>query len=306
MPASLKRPLQPNEILVFLHIPKTAGTSLSDILHHQFPPQTILQVTGIQFPGFQDYQRNAAHTVMTFTDYVAAAEDPDLHLGQFRLIRGHIPYQPPQFQTRQFVYMTMLRHPARRLFSWYQHIRQHKDNPWHDQANTLSFGQFICQDDIRAPMQDNMVSYLLNRVPETQGDLEEACTRLEQMAFVGITEQFEASMNLLHYTFDWTYDSRARRLNTGKVKLNDTDLSTEVRERLHQLTAYDQQLYDYGVELFNQRCQQISCGELAQSPQRTPSIPVPQMDLPRRVYHQLVPLSVRLKMRNVREAILGR
>lgn len=259
IPPPLKHKLQSDEILMFFHIPKTAGTSLAALLSEQFPPTAILQVANLQYPGGKSEQRKAPHTMIDFEAYKEAKITPDYRLAKYRLIRGHLLFDPPVFQTRQTVYMTILRQPIERLFSLYQHIHMIHDNPLYHEVKSLSFEQFVQNKELRVHFRDQMTTHILGRSPKDQGDMEEAYKNLERMHYIGITEYFVESMCLLHYTFNWEYRFHdPPYLNPGLIKVDRDQTSPDTYELLQELTIYDQMLYDYGLRIFNERCRKMA------------------------------------------------
>lgn len=257
-------PLQDHEILFFLHIPKTAGTTLVDVLAKQFPPQQILQVADMGYESVQGFLQQVQHVVMDRSDYEVAKQLADQTLGRFQLIRGHVCYGPPAFNHFQAVYMTMLRNPLERVFSLYQHVSVHADNPLHATAKDLSFDQFIRTPDFHTHISNQMTSYILGRRPTSVGDMEEACQHLDQMRFVGITEFFAHSMALLHYTFGWEYEGEMKHLNRSVKKVERSTLAPDTFDLIRQFNEFDIPLYEYGVTLFNQRCRQMAADLFAE------------------------------------------
>lgn len=96
----MKYKLDENSILYFLHIPKTAGTSLKKILDSQFNPESIVM------------QESWFHLL----------ESNDLNFVQYQLIRGHYGYGVHHIINKKPIYITMLREPTSQLISWYNHI----------------------------------------------------------------------------------------------------------------------------------------------------------------------------------------
>lgn len=85
--------------LLFLHIPKTAGTSLKRFLYHQLPVQDCL----LDPPAAYPYE-------------------PGM-LDRFRLVAGHLDYDFVGHYLRRPFVLTCLRHPVERALSAYYYQR---------------------------------------------------------------------------------------------------------------------------------------------------------------------------------------
>src|SRR4026208_439750 len=94
------------EVLCFLHIPKTAGLSLTDFIKSQFAP----------------FESNST------TDLSDFIKTPQEEIAKYKFIAGHFPYNVSNFVQRKLVYITVLRDPVERTVSHYAHIRR---NPAH-------------------------------------------------------------------------------------------------------------------------------------------------------------------------------
>src|SRR6266481_2545099 len=103
------------EALVFLHIPKTAGTTLNRIIEWQYNPLSIFTV---------DPHRIRA-TVQRFR---TLSEDRRRRL---RVVRGHLFYGIHEYLPQGATYITMLREPVARFLSSYYFILRRPLHPLH-------------------------------------------------------------------------------------------------------------------------------------------------------------------------------
>ncbi len=78
----------------------------------------------------------------------------------------------------------------------------------------------------------------------------QACENLDKLSFVGITEQFQDSAFLLCQTFGWKKWYYMPQ-NVSKNKKQIHLLKTNFSSRIAQLNQLDQELYDRGLEIFN-------------------------------------------------------
>src|SRR5205823_8424847 len=99
-------PPMDHEALIFLHIPKTAGTTLNRIIEWQYSPLSIftidphgIRATPERFKTLSERRRR-----------------------QLRVVRGHMVYGIHEFLPQCASYMSMLRHPVARLLSAYSFI----------------------------------------------------------------------------------------------------------------------------------------------------------------------------------------
>ena len=93
--------LQNDDILYFLHIPKTAGTTFISIIDEHFDYESI-------FPG-QRWDQLLPKLPINFSKY--------------RLVRGHFGYGIRQLLPKKPVYITMLRNPIEMVPSYHLQIQ---------------------------------------------------------------------------------------------------------------------------------------------------------------------------------------
>ncbi|HMO55961.1 MAG TPA: sulfotransferase family 2 domain-containing protein, partial [Roseiflexaceae bacterium] len=244
----------PDAHVFFLHIPKTAGSSLRLWLETHFDQDQIAD----------PYMMHE----------LAEIDDPAAFLSQYRFIRGHFSYSIiRQLLDHDPLTLTVLRDPVDRFISLWGFLRAYRI---HDllpkvqqyslqQVKTMSLDDFIDaiesnQQSVNFQWQTNLLGSSITVYSPTPrfgmpdaADLACATQRLQQFAWVGLTERFSESLALLAYTFGWWPIHNEPRVNITRVRPKVADLDPTMRERILAISHIDQALYEYGCELFAQR-----------------------------------------------------
>ena len=212
-------------MLVFIHIPKTAGSSFNFILENSF---------GL----------SACHTNHTKKKVF---DQQDLDFAQrffprLRCLSGHNLIDPLRLKIPNPFYLTFLREPVARLLSHYQDSVLKGDN-------TKTFEESVCS---RGIFENLQVKSLAG-----EPNLDKAKHVLEQCHFVGLTEKFDFSLHLLErlcpLKLNLNYVRRrvARSNDIKKAIQSDPRLMELAREK----NELDLQLYEFAVkEVFPNRC----------------------------------------------------
>ncbi|WP_237064722.1 sulfotransferase family 2 domain-containing protein [Microbulbifer guangxiensis] len=211
----------PAEPRLFLHIPKTAGTSFRESLRLSVGDLNIIK----------DYPKQRGHEKSLPYRFLTKIDDPSTlkqHLSKYRSawVSGHVRYSrycqviPPENT------FTFVRHPVDRLVSLYKHRCRHM-------GLKLSFEEFIDQEAVHNTQSKYLPLDLLH-----------------QFAFVGLTEEYAKSLEYLNWKFD---------LNLSEVKRNEApieqqvELDTDILNKIRQKNSEDLALYDAAQELFRKR-----------------------------------------------------
>ena len=249
------------ETYYFLHIPKTAGSTLCfSVLPELF---------------------NLAETCPAH-DYPEILSIPPAELSRFRLFRGHFYYFFARFLSAKPRYLTFLRDPVERTLSLYDHICRDTRHFQHHAMCSLKNG---LRDAVRSPEllppnfqvtalasdldpvrtlalsraahPENLDEYsvvyseMTKRIP-TRDDLAVARQRLEEMEFVGIVERFDESIELLCSTFGWKVPA-FESMNIAPVRTRRDGIASDVLAALMQTHALDFELYEFAKSLFSRR-----------------------------------------------------
>lgn len=227
--------------VVFVHIQKTAGSSLLE---------SLLK------PNVDDHKR----------------VNPRSYLldGNAHCVSGHFPYGLHWCTQRPVKYVTMLRDPVDRAVSWYYFIKDlkrtdlWKPHPLREYAESVTLVEFYenpnysnMQTRFLAGWHYHKAYPLLHRSSTfRQSMLRAAKKHLREHIVFGLQERFDDSISLLQDSMDWNrYEPVPPQAKTGeRPTLKEiNDLNPAVLPRLRELHTLDLQLYQYAVDLFEER-----------------------------------------------------
>ncbi|XP_060047754.1 heparan-sulfate 6-O-sulfotransferase 3 [Erinaceus europaeus] len=184
--------------------------------------------------------------------------------------------------TRNFYYITMLRDPVSRYLSEWKHVQRGATwktslhmcdgrSPTPDELPTcypgddwsgVSLREFMdCTHNLANNRQVRMLAdlslvgcYNLTFMNESERSailLQSAKNNLKNMAFFGLTEFQRKTQFLFERTFNLQFISPFTQFNITRA--SNVDISQGARQRIEQLNVLDVQLYDYAKDLFQQR-----------------------------------------------------
>ncbi|MGC1708240.1 MAG: hypothetical protein WA799_00350 [Nitrosotalea sp.] len=259
---SITYDLKEDDILYFLHIPKTAGMSLVSILDNYFDYDSILLEIAWQ------------ELILTLPR----------DFSRYRLIRGHFGYSIHRILPKKPIFMTMLREPIERTISDYEHMKREALN-----FNLVEFfskkniSDFLTDDSTSWRLTNNQIrhigidrdilahadsivktglgnirpsmtiEYKSDGEPSDEELLEIAKQRLLEFPFFGITERFYDSMLLFAYTFGFRPNINLSKRNVTHNRTRRDDLPEDSIELLLNCTKLDRDLYAYGKDIFDSR-----------------------------------------------------
>lgn len=249
--------LQPDDVLLYVHIPKTGGTSLISILDSKFPERKI-------FPLHSPANENL---FWAFTPQ---------ELKQFRFVRGHYrfgPYDESVYRhiSQNPICITMLRDPIQRTVSSYRHIIRTPDHRLHATllANGSTLRDYLTREEYLPQITNLQTRIVVGAYPARPSGLRRRKTisdktmvmfakqRLEQYAFVGLMERFEESIELLTYTFDWPDVEEIPRLNIASDSFSPESIEEDLLEIMRHKTALDRKLYHHAQNIFQGRVERM-------------------------------------------------
>lgn len=230
-------------LLLFVHIPKTAG-------------QTVVQILRNQYRG--RFARVDPHAEPDPDRPELQAELREAKRAGNRVIVGHFPYGVGRWLEGPCRYVTFLRDPVDRVISRYYYLIGRPGTP-HGDLLRAHPGGLENAIDLQEEFQ-NWQTRVMAGVREEDGryDPHEPCTEetlarakanLKRCAAVGFTERFDESLVLMKLALGWGTPAYVRR-NTTKQRPQLQEVPPHVLELIEERNRLDRALYDYGVELF--------------------------------------------------------
>lgn len=223
--------------LIFLHLPKTGGITLSHILWRQYRSAEI-------YPFIRQEK------------YPAVLALPQSERDKYRLFQGHIPYGLHEYLSRPSVYMTQLREPIQTALSSYfyfelgyrQDILKEKIEWTQPTLDQLRYGT------MRLSFNNMQTRYVAGALATNLGEMTRemlalAKARLITFAVVGLMEQFDASVVLMAKALQWNAPYYVAS-NVRRQRPRTMDLAPDVREWLTEQNQLDTELYEHAKQLF--------------------------------------------------------
>lgn len=228
----------PTKHLIFLHIPKTAGTTLALVLSRQYIGQPVSRL--------YDAESNKRFRKMTQTER-----------DRFACVMGHPRFGIHQMFSSETTYITMLRDPLQQVVSSYHFVRKLDWHTRYESAHTLSLADYVekfrhgeRQTRLLTGAEDFEVS---TRAVEPLPDnaLAVAKQNLDTyFSVVGLTEAFDMSLMLLQHVLGWKNVHYVQRnINHARPR----ELDTATLTRLETLCATDLELYAYARQRFDEQ-----------------------------------------------------
>jgi hypothetical protein len=223
----------------FIHLQKTAGTTLIHRLPRCFRPNEI-------YPNASD---GAIERAVISVDYLRSRWR--IRGNEIRIVTGHFPLCTTELLGGNFTTLTVLREPVERTLSY---LRHHREMTPADRSKPL---EAIYDDPFRFHgfIHNHMVKMLslttvemgdgaLTQVDLNPAALERARENLERIDLVGLQERFGEFWEELLHRFGWQLGNLAYSNQTRPVPVPQA-----FRDRIARDNAMDTDLYEHARTL---------------------------------------------------------
>jgi Galactose-3-O-sulfotransferase len=227
--------------VIFLHLPKTGGTTLSSIMMRQ-------------------YARDAVYALGLPLDQAMATFRalPDENRARIELLHGHMPFGLHAFLPQPSQYVTILRDPVTRVLSEYQHVSRTIGHPLHE---AVVSGGLLLDEYVGSGMpgvDNRQTAFLAGEVPEKTQEaggpdmLRRAKEHLAlHFAVVGLTEKFDESLLIMKDELEWKKSVYYFPRRIGRYSSSAADLPQLTVRLIRDRNRNDVALYRFASTLFD-------------------------------------------------------
>lgn len=242
--AARRSPLHARQ-LIFLHIHKTGGLSLRNLILRSCRGQKYMdtRLGEVTSAEWNRYLRNLR-------------ELPPQKLAEYRLFFGHMPFGLHTVLPEEIRYVTFLRDPVKRMTSYFRML--HRDGwmaspstidparpDWNLRGHpsllrTLDNGQtrLLAATDLDLPFGQC-----------TEEHLQTAQNNLDRhFDMIGLTEKFNLSLMLLRRLYGWKWHFYIPKNVAPSQPGTKSKLAPEVTREIERLNRFDRALYNYANE----------------------------------------------------------
>jgi uncharacterized membrane protein YkvA (DUF1232 family) len=232
------------EPVYFLHIEKTAGSSVHRVLTAAFPDPGICptrlwqELEGVRPEDLRHFQLYSGHLTGSFADFLG----------------------------RRLRTVTLLRDPVQRSISHYAHIRRDPSSPYYGLAQNLSLREFCLHPETRHLVEDYQARSLagaalkapqpwskqiaLRNSPQERADiLARALAVVKDCVAVGVTERLPDTLAVFADTLglDWSGHTPYENASYNRPKIVDAETLAVIRS----ITQLDAAIYDEAVAILS-------------------------------------------------------
>jgi Galactose-3-O-sulfotransferase len=235
------------EAVIFLHVPKTAGTTLNRLIEWEYPLFEMYSIDPVFF------RWSASHLWRL----------PSRRLKKTRMFKGHMLFGLHKILPQPATYITVLRDPIDRVISAFYFMRSYTLHPlyWKFRREKWTIEDFVR----RLPRENVQCKILAGaeyNSPCTDVIFEQAKENLlGHFSVVGLSERFEESLALMKLRFGWRLRCYSS-FNVTRARPKKHDLSQATLDLLVAKNSFDVALYEFAVSMFqsaiNARANEVS------------------------------------------------
>jgi len=229
-------------LLVFIHLRKTAGTTVAFVMRRQFGRGEAMDLDA---PSIE--AANQAWNAI-----------PPARRDRIKCVRGHLPFAPELFAPRAITCFTILRDPVERVVSEYYFNLHNPTIRFHAALvrERITLDQFVNSE--RFAEVHNTQTRMLSGAKAGVGrreSLELAFTNLgERIAMVGISERFEETLLLNRAILGWRHVIY-RRVNVNRHRPVLGAIAPSTLAAIERANSLDRELYRYACARFEELLQ---------------------------------------------------
>jgi hypothetical protein len=225
--------MQNDRGLIFIHIPKTAGSTLRPIMDRHYPRPVICKLDFLP------------------RDLDAFLRLPEQARSRIRVMQGHFPFGLHKHLSVPADYLTILRDPVNRIISMYYWIHGNQEHVLNTLVRSMSLRDFADSGfEITANHQTSLISGLTANSVDDALAVAKKHLQGEITAF-GLNERFDESLLLFKKRLGWKHVFYSRR-NVTKSRPRRSEVPDAVLDLIQKHNSLDLELYEFARRAFDE------------------------------------------------------
>jgi hypothetical protein len=231
--------------LIFLHIPKTGGSTMRSVIAHQYSSCAVYTIEVPSPEGIEEFKKL-----------------PEEKRAQIKVLQGHMGFGLHRYLHGSCTYFTILRDPVERIISrYYYELSKSPPPAYMYSAGERTSRLLTIEEYIRSGFNKLVENGQTRLLSASEGKIYDVgfgqCSR-EMLAeaiknlqnhFVsfGILEKFDESLILLRRKLGWRFPFYVRKRVTQRSS-GQRDISESARQVIGSMNKLDVELYEWGKQ----------------------------------------------------------
>ena len=226
--------------VLFEHVPKCGGTSIVNYLMSNYRQDEVFYIRGVQQLAYIDYYKRLS----------------ELQRDRFHLIVGHGAHQLIDEIPNNWITVTVLRDPVKRIISHYNFVLRTPNHYLYEKVKTTGMPlEAYATGSLTTELRNNFVCRFIGKTPDEaeqtpEQSVEQAYQVLQQRYnIVGVLEQIDATMQVLKEKAGFVNEFGGRKLNFTVYRKPPAAIAEATRKAIAEVNFLDVQLYERVLSL---------------------------------------------------------
>ena len=234
-------------MILFVHIPRTGGTTLNVLLQKEYPDLFSVK-SWQQVIGYQKWYEEIWGKPIDILKKDCVIGHLDFYW--INLLRNNLPIG----NSLTYDVISLVRDPVDRLISHYNYWSS-TEQRYKELVRNMTFAEFITRRDLfNRPLDNDQTRIFsgLSRSVENVDDeiLRKAKDNLQKVKLVGLTERYDESIHRFAKIYGWRSTQYPWRNRSREIRCCREDLSTSMIMDIYKSQKYDVQLYEFIVRKY--------------------------------------------------------
>jgi len=233
-----------SQTLLYLHLPKSGGTTLNRLIEWEYSPLRIYSVD----PSFFRWS------------WYRLLRQPERRLGRLQVVKGHMPFGIHRRLPQPSTYITVLRDPVERIISEYYFALHYRLHPQYKRMQGMSLEEYAT-----TTPHHNLQCKLLAGLPGPRDFLAGDCTEATLEAakanlaahftLAGVTERFDETLALIKVLFGWKL-AHYSSFNVTPIRPDKEAVPEAVQRVIAERNSFDEAIYRHALPLFERQLEE--------------------------------------------------